>query len=194
MRPNPSKEVLRRPQPPPCVAPGPLVLSPELQVLNAFVKSCGSLDANLCCALLEEKLEDEEWKVCLRALAGIEALIITKKDGVFEYFDGNDDFIKEIASDPVSHRPISLQSRAALLCSDPRGWLASAGVAEGARAWGAEGPEGLRVPAGGPERRHGGHDGHVQRHDVDGRARGARRGHGLRRAGGASGLLSPAHA
>ena len=127
------------------------MLSPELQVLNAFVKSCGSLDANLCCALLEEKLEDEEWKVCLRALAGIEALIITKKDGVFEYFDGNDDFIKEIASDPVSHRPISLQSRAALLCSDPRGWLASAGVAEGARAWGAEGPEGLRVLAGGPD-------------------------------------------
>lgn len=71
------------------------------------MKQCGSLDADLCCALLEEKLEDEDWKVVLKALVGIESLITAKKSGVAEYFDApNDEFIKEIAVDPESQKSL----------------------------------------------------------------------------------------
>jgi hypothetical protein len=83
--------------------------NPSKQVLDKFVQQCGSLDANLCCALLEEKLEDEDWKVCLKALVGITALVEKGKDGVVEYFgEGNDEFIKEIVVDPESQKSLRI--------------------------------------------------------------------------------------
>ena len=83
--------------------------NPSKQVLDKFVQQCGSLDANLCCALLEEKLEDEDWKVVVKALFGITALIEKGKDGVVEYFgDGNDEFIKEMVTDPESQKSLKL--------------------------------------------------------------------------------------
>ena len=81
--------------------------NPNKDVVAKFVRQCGSLDADLCCALLEEKLEDEDWKVVLKALVGIESLITAKKSGVAEYFDApNDEFIKEIAVDPESQKSL----------------------------------------------------------------------------------------
>eukprot|EP01052_Picozoa_sp_SAG31_P008622 SAG31_NODE_438_length_15693_cov_6.254248_14_plen_266_part_00 len=42
----------------------------------------------------------------LKALAGIEVLVTTKKAGVADYFDGNDEFIQEIAVDPESQKSL----------------------------------------------------------------------------------------
>jgi hypothetical protein len=88
--------------------------NPSKEVLAKFVKQCGSLDADLCCALLEEKLEDEDWKVCLKALVGIEVLVTSKKDGVVDYFDGNDELIKEISVDPESQKSLKLAAEKCL--------------------------------------------------------------------------------
>ena len=88
--------------------------NPSKETLAKFIKQCGPLDANLCCALLEEKMEDEDWKVCLKALAGIEALVNSKKDGVVEYFDGNDALIQEISVDPESQKSLKLAAEKCL--------------------------------------------------------------------------------
>jgi hypothetical protein len=89
--------------------------NPSKQVLDKFVQQCGSLDANLCCALLEEKLEDEDWKVVVKALFGITVLVEKGKDGVVEYFgEGNDEFIKEIALDPESQKSLKLAAEKCL--------------------------------------------------------------------------------
>ena len=50
---------------------------------------------------LEEKLEDKDWKVVLKALAGI-VLVTTRKTGVADYFDSNNRFILD---DPESLTP-----------------------------------------------------------------------------------------
>ena len=89
--------------------------NPSKEVLAKFCQQCGSLDANLCCALLEEKLEDEDWKVVLKALVGIAALVDMGKEGVVEYFgEGNDEFIKEIAVDPESQKSLKIAAEKAL--------------------------------------------------------------------------------
>ena len=88
--------------------------NPSKETLAKFIKQTGPLNADLVCALLEEKLEDEDWKVCTKALAGIEALVKAKKVGVVEYYaEGNDELIKEISVDPESQKALS---SAALRC------------------------------------------------------------------------------
>jgi hypothetical protein len=89
--------------------------APPKDVLAQFVVVSRSLDAYLVCALLEEKLEDENWRVVLRSLAGIEALVKAKKDGVVEYFDGNDEFIQEIAVDPESQKALKTSAEKCLM-------------------------------------------------------------------------------
>jgi len=53
--------------------------SPSKQQLKEFVQRSLNVDLNLICELLEEKLESNNWVKKLRALYGIEALIIEKK-------------------------------------------------------------------------------------------------------------------
>ena len=52
---------------------------PAKDIVRKFVTQCSALDTNLVCALIEDKLDlgepdTDDWKMCLRAIYGIEAL------------------------------------------------------------------------------------------------------------------------
>jgi hypothetical protein len=95
---------------------------PPKEVLAKFVQQCGSLDTNLCCVLLEVKLDDEDWKVVVKALVGICALAESGKEGVAEYFRHfRDEFIKEIVTDPESQKSLRLAADKCIKTIKPGG-------------------------------------------------------------------------
>ena len=76
--------------------------TPAKSIVSKFVQQCQALDSDLLCALLEDNLviddpDSDQWKMVLRAVVGIEALVVSGKDGIMEWFDDTG-IVKELAA------------------------------------------------------------------------------------------------
>jgi len=76
---------------------------PGKDQLAKFAQACSTLDANIICSFLEEKLEDEVWQTQLRACCAIEVLV-KGNTGAVEYFgdEGAADGIGGLVDAPQS--------------------------------------------------------------------------------------------